>query len=158
MRFDKDRFWSSPTCRWCGLPTTSPPPCHRPANVAVTKQEWCGSGRGCFLSEARTNLRLCVMHRHGSLGSGGRITRGGGGRQAIRQFSDRCTRRGSRQHQSTPGSQVRNHLCRRSHTQERGRQGSAAKEVFAKEKHMGISPLGPTNISPAPVSPNPITS
>lgn len=89
MRFDKDRFWSSPTCRWCGLPTTSPPPCHRPANVAVTKQEWCGSGRGCFLSEARTNLRLCVMHRHGSLGSGGRITRGGRGRHEGRQGGGR---------------------------------------------------------------------
>lgn len=100
------------------------------------------------------------MRAHSSLGAGGRVTGQvgqGGGRQATRQFSDRFSRRGLCPHQSTPGSQVRNHLARRRHTQQRGRRGFVAKEVFAKEKHKESFPLGPTTISPGPGSLNPIT-
>lgn len=100
------------------------------------------------------------MREHSSLRAGGRVAGQvgqGGGRQATRQFSDRCSRRGLCPHQSTPGSQVRNHLARRRHTQQRGRRGFVAKEVFAKEKHRESSPLGLTNISPGPGSLNPIT-
>lgn len=92
---------------------------------------------------------MCAL----SLGSGGRIT-GWDGERA-RPYSDRCTRRELHPHQSTPGPQVRNHLPRHRHTQERGQQEFMAKEFFYKRKTQKSS-IGLPDIPPAPGSQNSI--